>query len=941
MFLSLKIGFININSVCNKISFIYDLLRNYNVDILALAETWLVSSIPSSFVDVPGYVVCRRDVGGCVRKHGVCVYLRESLNFAEVESGLENVLVVQLVDLQLYVVVVYRPPSYSSLQNERLVEFLLEFIDGKEVLLLGDFNLPSLVWREDGGDASHSVPLDRSFLDCFEVLGLTQHVTVGTFYPSGNVLDLVLTSDPDRLSSLEVLEPLPGCGHCPIILDYLFQFGLPLESSHPRRSWFRGDYVRLNALLRDVDWFTEFGGLSVDEMYLRFLALLGDFISICVPMASQRTRSLPWMSKPPRSLATRRSQLWNDYKNARSTHGRSSAAAVGLLEQYKSVNSEYRSFALTKQSQYEFDLIIQKSDRPKLFHSYIRQKKIGKPRVGPLRESSGQIISDSRNMAECFASSFSSVYSTDVLVEAAAHQVSDGNITDIEVTPGIVCAVLSSLDVSSSMGPDDVHPAVLKECSSSLAFPLTMLFRESIRVTCLPNLWKHSLVVPIYKKGVRSDPLNYRPIGLTSVVCKVLERVIYKSLYNYLEDHTVLSSDQYGFRRGRSTEDQLLLVYDRVTSWIDKGYTVDVVLFDFAKAFDVVNHQLLLEKLSLLGVGGSLLGWLRQFLVGRVMQVVVGGGRSVSHSVCSGVPQGSVLGPLLFNIFVNHLSHGLLSHCKIFADDLKLYFPLRGPAGMNSPGQRDIDSVYRTALSWGLRLNISKCSILRFGPSSSYQLHPRYVIGGYALPLVPFSQDLGVTVDQSLRFHKHIGQVVGKAAGLAANLLRSTCNRQPQFMRELFITHIRPVMDYSSCIWNTGYVGDLHKLESVQRRWTKNVSGFDEYSYSRRLRELDLFSIKGRLIRADLIKVWKIFHGKSPIGPVDIFSLSPHVRTRGHPFKLSHERCRLDARQRFFSVRVVPLWNSLPEEVVLLDSLDLFKRGLRHFLGDLLFSYEE
>lgn len=192
-----------------------------------------------------------------------------------------------------------------------------------------------------------------------------------------------------------------------------------------------------------------------------------------------------------------------------------------------------------------------------------------------------------------------------------------------------------------------------------------------------------------------------------------------------------------------------------------------------------------------------------------------------------------------------------------------------------------------------------------------------------------------------MKFHRHTSQVVGKAAGLTYNFLRSTCNRQPQFMRELFITHIRPVLDYCSCLWNTGYVGDLRKLESVQRRWTKRVAEFEEYSYSRRLRELDLYSVKGRLIRADLIKVWKIFHGESSISPDEMFSLSPLLNTRGHQFKLSHERCRLELRQRFFSVRVVPLWNSLPEWVVLSESIESFKRGLHQSLGDLLFSYED
>ena len=766
-------------------------------------------------------------------------------------------------------------------------------------------------------------------------------MTTGTFYPSGNMLDLVFTSDPDRLSFLEVLEPLPGCSHCPVLSQYVFQFESPVVSPISSRSFFRGNYNRMNALLQSVDWWYEFQGLDVDGMYARFLLLVGEIVAVCVPMASQRTKCLPWESRPPRSLTVRRCELWQEYKSVRSVHGRSSSVAVALLDEYNSVNHEYRNFSFNKQCQYEWDLILHKSDRPKLFHSYIRGKKVGKPRVGPLKLPSGQIITDSRIMAGSLAESFSSVYSVGLVANAAPHQTSSGSISSINITPDIVCKVLSSLDASSSMGPDELSPVVLKECCGSLAFPLAMLFRESLSSSVLPALWKQSLVVPIYKRGPRSDPLNYRPISLTSVACKVMERIIHKGLSDYLEENAILSNDQFGFRAGRSTEDQLLLVYDRVTKWVDGGYTVDVVLFDFAKAFDVVDHRLLLEKLSLVGVGGCLLGWIGQFLVGRMMRVVVDRSGSAWHSVLSGVPQGSVLGPLLFVIFINYLTHGISSSCKVFADDLKLYFPLRNPSNAISTAQNDIDIIYETALSWGLKLNVSKCSVLRCGPSNPDQLQRFYRIGGNVLPFVSFSPDLGITVDLSLKFHMHISQVVGKAAGLAANILRSTCNRQPEFMRELFITHVRPILDYSSCVWNTGYILDLKKLESVQRSWTRNVAGLEDSPYSERLRSLELYSIKGRLIRADILKVWKIFHGKSSILPDEIFSLSPLLNTRGHGFKLSHERCRLAVRQKFFAVRVVQRWNSLPESLVSLDCIDSFKRGLHSFLGDLLYSYED
>ena len=205
--------------------------------------------------------------------------------------------------------------------------------------------------------------------------------------------------------------------------------------------------------------------------------------------------------------------------------------------------------------------------------------------------------------------------------------------------------------------------------------------------------------------------------------------------------------------------------------------------------------------------------------------------------------------------------------------------------------------------------------------------------------LVPSAVDLGVRVDTTLRFHEHVREVANKASGLASNLLRSTCNRDPDFMRQLFISHVRPILEYCSCLWNTGYRGDLRLLESVQRSWTKKIYGFEELPYSERLSRLDLFSVRGRLLRYDLIKVWKIFAGESPISPLDLFTMAPNVGTRGHRYKISHERCRLSCRANFFSVRVVSLWNSLPESAVTCQTVESFKGHLHSHLGEALFEF--
>lgn len=490
------------------------------------------------------------------------------------------------------------------------------------------------------------------------------------------------------------------------------------------------------------------------------------------------------------------------------------------------------------------------------------------------------------------------------------------------------------------MGPDGLHPRLLKQCASQLTYPLYIIFKSSITHGCVPDDWKVSHVIPIYKKGSRSDPLNYRPISLTPIPCKSLERLVSHALFGFLEDHSVLDNSQFGFRAGRSVSDQMLLTYNKITQWYDRCLVVDLILFDFVKAFDRVHHRTLLDKLLAIGITGNLWRWISSFLTNRRMLVSVSGSLSSDVNIASGVPQGSVLGPLLFIIFVNHICSSLTCNYMMFADDLKLY--LQHPDNSSflaSPDlQHNINSLASTSASWGLQFAPQKCVHIRFRRGRDVDVGPLYFLDGVGLRLVDSHKDLGITVDNKLRFHAHIRQTVAVAGGIASNLLKSTVCRTPSFMKSLLISDIRPLLDFASPVWNTGFQGDFRLLESVQRRWTKQVLNMSNLSYQERLLNLNLFSIKGRLIRSDLIMCYKIFHDLSIIKPLDLFIMAPVLGTRGHSLKIFHTRTETEARRRFFSCRIVELWNSLPRDVVEAPTLNQFKSKLATTLHNLLFN---
>ena len=365
--------------------------------------------------------------------------------------------------------------------------------------------------------------------------------------------------------------------------------------------------------------------------------------------------------------------------------------------------------------------------------------------------------------------------------------------------------------------------------------------------------------------------------------------------------------------------------------------------FYYKKAFDVVNHQLLLSMLHSIGIRGALLEWLHDYLSRRTMKVTVQGSTSCSVHVGSGLPQGSVIGPLLFLVYINHVVSNLSCKYCFFADDIKLYLAAPISKADFELGrylmQRDVNKLHEISLSWGLSFSVEKCVTVRFcrrfhNATDSFA----YFIGNQQIPVKQMHKDLGVWVDHELRFHLHVRETATKASGVGFGILKGTVCRSPEFMRAVFITHIRPILDYSSVVWNTGYLGDLRLLEGVQQKWTKMISGFRDLSYSEQLSKLKLYSIKGLVLRANLIMVYKILHSLCP--DLDhLFVRNINVRTRGHSYKLAIPCWDTEVKARFFSIRVLPVWNELPEHVVTAVSVIAFKRQLNLSLGNVLYEF--
>jgi ribonuclease P/MRP protein subunit RPP40 len=495
------------------------------------------------------------------------------------------------------------------------------------------------------------------------------------------------------------------------------------------------------------------------------------------------------------------------------------------------------------------------------------------------------------------------------------------------ITETLIKKKISKLKANSSPGPDGIGPKLLQGTKEEICKPLCILYKQSLSLGQVPLDWKRANITPIWKKGPKTFAGNYRPINLVSIIVKILESLLKDAMIKYLRTHRLLRASQHGFVPGKSCLTNLLEYYEFVTSKVDQGEPVDSIYLDFSRAFDKVAHARLMKKIRNYGFHSKICDWIESWLSGRQQRVVINGKCSDWIDVISSVVQGSVLGPLLFVIFIDDLDEWVfpLSIPFKFADDTKLTRSLKSHDDANRL-QEALDRAVDWANLWQMTFNVDKCCVIHFGNSNPNTV---YKMEGSDLKCVEEEKDLGVLTNKSLKPKSNCAKAAKKANGILGQMKRTFTFSDRSILIRLYVMYIRPHLEYAVQSWCPWTEEDIDLLESVQKRFVRMLPGLSG-SYKEKLAVIGLQTLNERRGRGDAIETFKILKGFYDVDSKIWFKSAwresgASTRHSNAVDALQTQFCRLDLRKNFFTYRATVIWNALPSSLREAKTVNQFK----------------
>lgn len=875
-------------------------------DIIACTETFLDSTVAKGECKISGYSQWeRRDrVNG--QKGGVAVCFKKDLHIQPLSPVLPDLLEIMFFKIitarkqSILLCVMYRPQWQGSYPIEYLhtnLDNLMLYYNCSNVILLGDWN-------------QHLV--QNAFDTFLTVYELHNHVDFPT-HDSGSSLDPVISDIPSLLLSCKRLSTVGTSDHNAVLTRFVIDVGEDKRKERTLWQWGRTNWEAAKADLQNTDWNILLQG-SIDNQVTRLTNKLLDIQRKYVPHRSyvEKPHDPPWFGHQCRNAANAKYESWRQYKKRPSSSNKNvhKQACIRLRETLQWAKSRWTTDLRHK---------LQRGNIAAKEWWNLTKNMQGLSRedlIPPLTCKNGSTATSNMEKAETLALHFAEKMTVldpespaPILLQRTRKKL---NFLNIQVSN--VQRILEKLNVSKATGPDGVSPHLLRSCAAEVASPLTLIFTECFSETCWPSIWKSARIVPVHKKDSKSKPSNYRPISLLPVIAKVFEEIIVQELCEHLDDNRLLSPRQFGFVKGKSASDLLLLLSHKWSQNLDNGYDTRVIALDISGAFDTVWHNGLLSKIKSLGIEGNFLALLKDYLSDRSITVVVGGEESGRYPIKAGVPQGSLLGPLMWNIFFDDLLQQI-PEAVAYADDLTIHLSFsKGNANTSSSRlQGIIDIVSNWGSCWKINFAAEKSQSLIISRSRDRITRNKALFMQERLLQEQDSINiLGVTFDFKLNFGQHIESLARKATQKLNALRRILHLLSPEGALQLYKSQVRSALEYSSLAWNGAAQTHLSLLDKIQDRAVTLIGRTANEA------DINVDDLQRRRDVAGLTVLYKAQHLDVPhLAPLKQQPRRSARRTRAtqqNPAALSPPTASTSHFQRHFICRYVNLWNDINSE---------------------------
>ena len=788
-------------------------------DIILMSETWLSDRDKTTDFKISGYQKpFRRDRSiGAAGYGGIMAYVtndiackrRKDYEVKEIEGMWLEVRVIHEV---VFLFLVYRAESNTDSNFWQLLQNSIDTVradHNPKILVIGDLN------------ADPATRQGKYLNDFANVNFLTQHVTEPTRITatSSTILDQIMSNFPSLVKQITVEPPLASSDHCLITAKCIFK--VKKKRAYKRRMWLfkDADYSKYRENLDSIETDALFNNNDVDSICVLLNERILSSASYAIPnkWVTVRPSDKPWYNGHHRRLAKTKHTLFKNFKKDRSKTN---------WDKFLEARSAYiKEIGISKQ---EFEdtkyiaLAKEGEKNNKKWWTLLKKVYTGSDcfdTIPPI-EINNKIVTDDQEKAELFNEFFATASSVDDKNASLPNQgrvfLMGNNLNDIIVTEKEVSDQIKLLDSNKSYGPDGISPLFIKEGGNKITTLLCQLFNKSLSTGKFPNEWKKANVIPIHKKDLTTSVKNYRPVSLLSVISKVFERIVFKHIYNFFKENFILNSYQSGFQSGMSTVTQLLEINHQFCKAIDEHKEIRVVFLDIRKAFDKVWHKGLLYKLSLSGINGNLLAWITDYLSNRMQRVVLNGQHSCWKTIDAGVPQGSVLGPLLFLLYINDITSQIKNvNIRLFADDTCLFIDVDDRINTALQLEEDLETINLWGEQWLVDFAPEKTKSLIISNKRDAYKNPSVKFGGHPVEEVSEHTYLGLLFTSKMSWNSHINNVAIKTRKKMNLMIPLKFKLDRKSLESMLNSFVISSMSYAIEIWGCTYDSQLLKLEQI------------------------------------------------------------------------------------------------------------------------------